>query len=238
MSETIAILLAISLTLFSAGSALAQYQDPRLAGQVDVNDDLEAIYDAINAQARQKPPGAEKPVRDRRAYNQFMDQTAGNLNVEQANTARAADARRKDALITGSYEQRKINELAAAERAQVLSTSPVVSRDRRVYSGSPATAEFQSIDGRRQLGLSQSQDNVTSRLQDNQAMADRRNQALEDSANNLRDQVIDTQSSSKQFGLQGVGTNLYVRQYGRPEANLPPVHNAAARIVPRGGGDN
>ncbi len=55
MSKTLAIILSIFLSAMSGGAALAQYQDPRLAGQVDVNDPLDAIYDQINARCPATP---------------------------------------------------------------------------------------------------------------------------------------------------------------------------------------
>jgi hypothetical protein len=254
MFKTSTILLSIALAVFGSAPVLAQYQyqDPRLAGQVEAHDGLDAIYDEINAQARQKPAILEKPVRDMRAYNQFMNSTGADLAVEQANTAKAAAARSNDAVVTGAYEQKRITDLATWERAQLQGSSRAVRRGRYaytvptnnpdtnnayVYGGNPAAGELQNIDRRSRLGVSQSQENVNTRLQDNQALARSRDQALEDSANSLRDQVLSTQSSTKDFGLQGVGTNLYVRQYGKPDANLPPVHNAAARIVPMGSND-
>jgi hypothetical protein len=253
MFKTSAILLSFAFTLISSGSAMAQYQDPRLAGQGQPADDLDAIYDAINARAAQRPAAIEKPVRDQRSYNQFMDQTGADLAVEQANTTKAAEARRRDALTTGAYEQKKILEQAAWEKAQLQGASRTIRHGRYaytvptnnndtnnayVYGGAPTQADLQSMDTRSRMGLSQSQENVNNRIQENQALAQTRDQALEDTANSLRDQILSTQSSSKGFGLQGVGTNLYVRQYIKPDAKLPPVHNAAARIVPAGSNDN
>ncbi len=194
--------------------------------------------------ARQRQPEVVKPVKDAAAYQQFMNQTGANLGVEAANTATIAEARRKDALITGEYEQKRINDLAAWERTQVQNSLTGIggasrsSRARYANSSSNAAVTnspaMQAVEYRRQAGIALSQDNVDSRLQDNQALARARNEALVDTADNLRDQILSTQSSSKSFGLQGVGTNLYVRQYVKPETKLPPVHGAAARIVPAG----
>jgi hypothetical protein len=235
--------------------AQGQIQDPHLAGQVDVHDDLDAIYDQINAQARQRPVEQIKPVKDQHAYDQFMNQTQANLQVEAANLARVAEARRVDALTTGQYEQKRINEQAALDRAQIQAnalSSGGYSRHRSrslyapTYAADPnnpyATAtpttstspSLQAVENRRQAGIAQSQDNVNSRIFDNQVAARARDEALTDTAENLRDQILSTQSSPKAFGLQGVGTNLYVRQYIKPDTPLPPVHNAAARIVPAG----
>lgn len=225
MAKTSAILLSIALTLSSSASAFAQNRE---------QDSLDAIYDQINAQAR-AGASAPLPVRDSRAFNQFMQQTSGNLNVEYANTAKSEAARRQDAMTTGSYEQKRINELADWEKSQIQNSTTHYGRSGRTSTRSYNTgssADLQAVEANRRLNLSQSDDSTASRLQDNAAFAQGRDQAMQDVANNLRDQVLSTQSSDKPFGLQGVGTNLYVRQYGRPDANLPPVRNAAARIVP------
>jgi len=261
MFKVSGILLSLALVLSTAGSARAQYADalrgqpfadprlntpdPALRNRAEMRDPLDAIYDEINAQAAQKPQVLQKPVLDPRAYNQFMNQTMDNLSVEHANTANSAEARRRDAVITGAYEQKKIDDMANWEKAQLQqSAGPILRRGRYGYYpvGNPGTTnspQMNNIEANRQMGLMRSQDVVDDRLQTNQMQAANRDQTMDDVANNLRDQVLSTQSSpNKGFGLQGVGTNLYVRQYGRPDANLPPVHNAAARIVPQGGADD
>jgi hypothetical protein len=266
MSKSQAILLSLVLSLSSSGAAFAQYQDPALNGPGYVNDGLETIYDQINARAKQgqqaqlpqqpqqplqqpQQAAVQKPLNDPRAYEQFMHQTAANLDVEHTNTATLDAARQRDAVITGAYEQKRIMDQSKYDRAnatantrhgriisgQYLGTMPGAGPDATpIYEGIPVGPNYRSLDEQRELGILRSQENVNNRLQNSADLARSRDESMVDAANNLRDQVLSTQSLANKFGLQGVGTNLYVRQYGKPDANLPPVHNAAARIVPVG----
>jgi len=246
MAKTSAILLSIALALSTCTAVLAQARDVREnrdIGTVPAHDPLDDIYDQINAQARASAQPNLNPnmgLRDRRAYDQFMQQTSGNLMVEYGNTAQLQNARRRDALTTGGYEQKRINELADYEKSQLQNTGQYSKYGRALRSpryNSQAADELRNVENYRTQGLSRSQDATDSRMQENAAYWQSRDQSMRDVAENLRDQVLSTQSSDKAFGLQGVGTNLYTRQYGKPEAVLPPVHSAAARIVPLNGGD-
>jgi len=245
MAKTSAILLSIALALSTGTAVLAQardFRENRDIGTIPAHDPLDDIYDQINAQARASAqPNPNALVRDRRAYDQFMQQTSGNLMVEYGNTAQLQNARRRDALTTGSYEQKRINDLADYEKSQLQNTGQYSKYGRALrssrYNSQASADELRNVENYRSQGLSRSQDATDSRMQENAAYWQSRDQSMRDVAENLRDQVLSTQSSDKAFGLQGVGTNLYTRQYGKPDAVLPPVHNAAARIVPLNGGD-
>jgi hypothetical protein len=241
MMKAALILLSTAFTVCNCTAALAQYNDPRYPLPATV-DPLDAVYDRINADARQAAMGPiivprAKP-QDVRAYNQFMNQTQKDIDLEYSNVAKIEGARTRDARTTQVYEEKRVGDLAAWEKSQINAMA-VSSRTSRhsAYNTMPANiADLNAVDARRRVGVLQSQEALSDRLRDTQKAADMRGQALQDSANNLRDQILNKPGDST-FGLQGVGTNLYVRQYGRPDAKLPPVHNAAARIVPLGEGD-
>ncbi|MBU6451839.1 MAG: hypothetical protein KGS72_08690 [Cyanobacteria bacterium REEB67] len=241
MNKSALLLLSTVCSLLNCTVALAQYNDPRYPTPAAA-DRLDSIYDRINADARQAAMGQTLGPRARphdvQAYNQFMNQTQNNIDLEYSNVSQIENARSRDARTTQAYEEKRVSDLAAWERAQMntAAVNGITSRG-ALYSTMPANmADLRAVDDRRRTGVLQSQDALLDRLRDTQKAADMRGQALQDSANNLRDQILN-KPSDKAFGLQGVGTNLYVRQYGRPDAKLPPVHNAAARIVPLGEGD-
>jgi hypothetical protein len=227
---------AIAASLGAITGAHAQsYNEARYAPE---RDGLDSVYDQLNAQARQSsyPTAATmQSVKNPGAYNQFFSRVQGDLNVENQNLAQQQSARQRDAMTTQAYEAKRISDLANWERSQATYTPYTrSSRSSSHYS----TSAYNDIEARRQASLSQAQDAMYSSVVSNQNAAARRSMALEEDANNLRDQILTTEASNNKFGLRSRGTSLYIRQYGDPDAKLPPVHNAAARIVPMGSADD
>ena len=232
----------LGVSLCSAGPAHAQaypqtYTDPRYAPE---HDGLDSVYDQLNAQARQSTlPTAYnmQAVKNPGSYNQFFNRVQGDLNVEFQNTAIQQMARQRDAMTTGNYESKRITDQANWERSQASGYYSPYTRSSR-SSSRYSNSAYNDIEARKQAQLSSAQNAMYSSVAANENAAKIRSMALEEDANNLRDQVLSTEASKGKFGLRSRGTSLYIRQYGDPDAKLPPVHNAAARIVPMGSADD
>lgn len=175
-----------------------------------------------------------------------------HLKREQSRLNEILDGVKKDVVVTGSNEERRINEQADWERQQVIDyyqrtrhvqlnglKGSAYGFDNKNHDGSyfPATNDWQlkseliDIEERRKKALALAREVVQRRSKEQNDWMNLRSRSLRESAQNLSAQMSDKKTG---FGLRKTGTSLYVRQYVSPHTNLPPTRPGVARVVPHG----
>lgn len=161
-----------------------------------------------------------------------------DLGGELSRTRDMAAAKIQAVGTTQRNEEQRVRDLAAWETRMARESSAMVGRTKNGYTVSttgPSAADQAQIDYYRDKGLGDAQTAARMKTDEYNNWLETRSEMLSQSAQSLKEQLA--QPGAAGARLQSVGTNLYVRQYGDPGAVLPPVHNAAARIVPHEGPD-
>lgn len=175
---------------------------------------------------------SESDKRDKH-FSRTLELLHRETQIEADNAKLIGDAGSSDVKLTARLERERIEQLLREELAHLDSQMQAQLRAGNVADAHATKAMADWIKRRAERELSNASEVGDFKAKAYSNWRNLRQQSISDSACNLLTQIR-SQKQRGGFGLRSVGTNLYTRQYGVPEALLPPVRPGIARVFPAG----